>query len=632
MKDKFLFFIRFILIFSFLFISASPVEYYKNGVTALKNKDYLKAIEFFLNAISENPNYYDAIFHLGLSYFYIKNYNLSLEYFLKAEKLISTDHQLLYYIALTYSYLGNYEKSFSYINRIKKIKPTFLQVYYLEADIYFKQGYLPQVLNIYNNILKDYPNDWKTYLLLYKFYYTTGSKNVAVNYLQKAINLAPYEEEIYEELISFFWNKGDFQNAYFYLQTLYKLNPENEIAYEYEGKLAKYSGNIQRSIEIYEYLIKRDPQNLDYIWPLIDLYLNNKMFDKALTIIQQSLNYYKGDELLSHVLREILIDNRDLDINLRKDLAKDMFKWGQFFYRSGYVNQGEFFIRLATLLEPSNVDYRNFYLNIIKTKNLIFEQLEQYILIEAYGIKTYQKNKEVLQKYINNMLESKYNLSPDNEIFKRTKINLGVFLYIPDEINYNEFQLNYLQKYIYEILNIYSKNFNIIFIDKKFNTLESIAKYSINNKIELALVFDVYNLIDDVDMNFKVINTSNLQNMFSKRIYYKSEYALLDNIYYFFTLINDLIPLRAEIIKVEGNEGIINIGYENGIKKGDKIIILDNKELKLKDKEFDFIYNEKNIQANGEVIEVSQKASRIKFEKTGIYSKILNGYFVILKK
>ncbi|MCX8057844.1 MAG: tetratricopeptide repeat protein [Spirochaetes bacterium] len=618
--------------FIYNFLIASPLESFNKGLLAYNEKNYMKAIEFFLNSISENPNYYDAIFYLGLSYYNLKNFNLSLEYFLKAEKLVSTDHLLLYYIALTYSNTGNFEKAFSYINKIKKLKPTFLDVYYLEADIYYKQGYLPQALNIYNNILKDYPNDWKTYLLLYKFYYNTGSKNFAVNFLQKAINLAPYEEEIYEELINFFWEKADYQNAYFYLQTLYKINPENEIAMEYEGKLAKFNGNLQRSIEIFEYLIKKDPQNLDYIWPLIDLYINNKLFDKAIDVIQQSLNVYKGDELLSNVLREILIDNRELNINLRKEISKDVFKWGQYFYRSGYVNQGEFFIKVATLLEPSNLDYRNFYLNILKTKNLIFEQLEQYILLEAFGIQTFQKNKEILQKYIKNMIESKYNLSPDSEVFTKTKINLGIFLYIKDDIKYDEFQLTYLQKYIYDIIKLYAKNFNIIFVNGKFNSLESLSKYALQNKIELGMIFEVYNLIEDVDINFKIINTSNLQTMFSKRIYYKSEFALLDNIYYFYTLINELIPLRAEIIKVEGNEAIINVGYENGIKKGDKVIILNNKELKLKDKEFSFLYDNNNIQANGEIIEVSQKASRIKFEKTGIYSKILNGYFVVIKK
>jgi len=96
--------------------------------------------------------------------------------------------------------------------------------------------------------------------------------------------------------------------------------------------------------------------------------------------------------------------------------------------------------------------------------------------------------------------------------------------------------------------------------------------------------------VNDIDIKLSVYNSANLQKMFEKRIYYKSEFALLDTIYYFFELINPLIPLRAEIIKVEGNEAIVNIGYENGVKVNDEIIILDSKNLKLKDKEFDFIF------------------------------------------
>jgi|GEM_PF-1440532 hypothetical protein len=622
----------FIFIYFFIFISASPIEYYNNGVKAFNEKDYIKAIEYFLKALELNKNYYNAIFYLGLSYFNLKNYNLSLDYFLKAEELVSTDYLLIYHIALNYRYLNNFEKAFQYINKVKKLKPTYLESYYLEAEIYLKQGYLPQALNIYQNILKDYPNDWKTYLLLYKYYYSLGSKDTAINYLQKSINLSPYQEEIYEELIYFFWERGDFQNANFYLQTLYKLNPNNEIAMYFEGKLTKYNGNIERSEEIYETLIKMDPQNLNYIWPLIDIYISKKEYDKAIMLIQQSLKYFKGDELLSSILREILIQNRELNISLRSEVAKDIFKWGQFFYKNGYVNQGEYFVKLATLLEPSNIDYRAFYLNILKTKNLIFEQMEQYILIEAYGNDSFKKNKEILEKYIKNTLESKYNLLANKEIFNSTKINLGIFLYIEDDLNYDEFQLKYLQKFIYDVLSLYAKNFNVILVDKKFNTLESISKYSTKNNIDLFLVYNAYNIVNDIDIKLSVYNSANLQKMFEKRIYYKSEFALLDTIYYFFELINPLIPLRAEIIKVEGNEAIVNIGYENGVKVNDEIIILDSKNLKLKDKEFDLFFKDNEIQANGKVIEVSQKVCRIKFEKISIYSKIINGYYVILKK
>ncbi len=108
------------------------------GLAAYYRNDLAKAVEYFTEAIRNNPehgqshvNLGNAFFQMGSWYRARRQYNKALEYIPKAQ-LAKTAYQrayMYYMIALSYHETGNYEQETTALNQALSLDPTYFAAY-----------------------------------------------------------------------------------------------------------------------------------------------------------------------------------------------------------------------------------------------------------------------------------------------------------------------------------------------------------------------------------------------------------------------------------------------------------------------------------------------------------------------
>ena len=104
-----------------LFIFGCSPKYTNLGWEYFYNQDFNKSIEFFNTGLENDPQNYDAIKGIGLSYLMLNNYESANTYIQKAISMNSTDPENIFSLALYNSLTNNPETSISYFNQFLAI-------------------------------------------------------------------------------------------------------------------------------------------------------------------------------------------------------------------------------------------------------------------------------------------------------------------------------------------------------------------------------------------------------------------------------------------------------------------------------------------------------------------------------
>jgi Tfp pilus assembly protein PilF len=104
--------------------------FYNLGYCYLKSNYYLQAIEYFKEALLLDNKYISAHVNLGITYKKVSNYQKALHHLLIAYKNQSNDLDVLYNLANTYSSLEEYDNALALYNTILQKDATFYKAYY----------------------------------------------------------------------------------------------------------------------------------------------------------------------------------------------------------------------------------------------------------------------------------------------------------------------------------------------------------------------------------------------------------------------------------------------------------------------------------------------------------------------
>lgn len=285
-----------ILLLSFLLIGCGSIKnasyYYKEGIKAFENEDYVKANDMFFKAVDKNPEkaeYYiaygmsliktdeikkaiqqfdkaildkenkivlennkKAYRGKGIAYYQINQYGKAIKAFdeaLKIRELADWNQDILSYKADAENQSGKYDLAVqSYTELIKQGKK--------DADIYIKRGRMHQRLGNNKEALSDYDkaislnkNKYEYYIEKYGLYKSLGDNDGGSKTLTEALSIKPKtkEDQFYIGMIHFYQEdyataKEEF-NALIsqnYMDAYYFLGQINELEADYPSALNNY--------------------------------------------------------------------------------------------------------------------------------------------------------------------------------------------------------------------------------------------------------------------------------------------------------------------------------------------------------------------------------------------------------
>lgn len=163
------------------------------------------------------------------------------------------------------------------------------------ADLLYDKGFVSQSLIYYNLATKLSPDNAKAQSGLALCLSDEGMKENAISQITDFIERNLNNTEALKEVISFFIMVEERGKAALYLDRFRKLSTSDPEVKKFDGMIAEYDDRIQEAIALYGSSFKGNPSDLSTIRYLGNLYVKQKMWDKAIKHYRRALDFHPNE-------------------------------------------------------------------------------------------------------------------------------------------------------------------------------------------------------------------------------------------------------------------------------------------------------------------------------------------------
>ncbi|MBE6486912.1 MAG: tetratricopeptide repeat protein [Methanosphaera stadtmanae] len=578
----------------------------------LTKYDYDKVIELCDKILAiDNTSYFGLRFK-GISYYQTGKYKVALEYYEKLYEL-SHDNDLINSMVFLNEKIGNYDEALKLYEKFPKIDYTFNKIKRLLTKMKNFQLIIDEYNNKINelNVLEKTPGNTKRKIVLLEekgvFQYRNGEYNSAYESIKEAsvlYNAIDYKNSYHhEKLIEWYDMVSEYlekyQNPEDFFNELFNLEANSELWYakinyrfsQYEDSLVfcdllleLYSDNIDLlrvcalkskqidddySLNCWNMILEIDPENVEAIREILDIYSYQFSKDKSLNLINQKLYI---DEIKMELLERKI---RLLESMTLFDEAITVYDE----YLSieneddGYVNQLSIYDKMRCMEQKS--------LELYLDNNLV---VSYNVLKEVYNI--YEKTRDSdNHSNMNSYMDDWYNI-----ILKKSidKSNDDQYIFFKEfyEVNNKTLEL-WIEKIKFLI---HWKHFGNpitycnILLNKNENNVQLLdtKAYVYYRTGRLNKALDIYNKVLKLDVENDEAKNYKFNILVQKHRYMKS-YRLLKSMNVDYSIVNhNLLTLANALLKYRKYEEALYV-YEcifsliGRIDTIDKIKFLQNK-------------------------------------------------------
>jgi len=175
----------------------SATDWFQKGYKAQIDKEYDKAISFYLRYIELDPDYAIAYYNLGNAYYDQGNHTKAIESYKKAIELNPDDAQAYYNLGYAYREQGNNAKAIESYKKAIELDPDYAKPYYNLGLAYYNQGNLTKAIELWEKAIELDPDYTKPYYNLGYAYREQGNNAKAIESYKKAIELNPDDVSAY---------------------------------------------------------------------------------------------------------------------------------------------------------------------------------------------------------------------------------------------------------------------------------------------------------------------------------------------------------------------------------------------------------------------------------------------------
>ncbi len=214
-------------------------ELFDKALKAMQEGDYRKSIITLKYVIHLNPQFRDAYYQLGMSYYSIGSVQDALSSFRIYIKYNPDDLPTRVKLA-EMSYIGgDYEYFFENVNVIKRIDPENIRMIELLGNYYFKKDDIPSTIYYYTKLIRRDKTNYEARLKLVNIYFKKNKLSLAKKLLEECKALAPANNiTLHQISYEIYKREGNFPKILEELKILMELKPQKEKV-EIMGKLAK---------------------------------------------------------------------------------------------------------------------------------------------------------------------------------------------------------------------------------------------------------------------------------------------------------------------------------------------------------------------------------------------------------
>lgn len=276
-------------------------DYYSKGYDYKWNKkDPDKAIEYYLKAVSIDPNHENALFELGYVYNEKGEYRKAIDYYSKVVALNPGAKDAFNNIGLAYSRLNDHQNAEKWYKKSLDIDPNYTLALNGIGLVAWKAKKYKEAEGWYKKAIQSDPKYHMAYYNMGILYEDMKQYEESKNYYKKTIEINPgYVNAMINLGIILETKDKNFSDAEHWYKKASEVNPDNHLVYYNMGFLysnkefGKY--DIDKAIGYYQKVVSLKPDHdLAYFY-MGNLYTDKKDYPEAINAFEKAIQLYGKD-------------------------------------------------------------------------------------------------------------------------------------------------------------------------------------------------------------------------------------------------------------------------------------------------------------------------------------------------
>lgn len=612
--------ILFLFLLTTLLSAQDARFFYQKGRDRFEQQDYYGAIESFQEALEQNPHYLDALLELSRSYFQIEEYQEAQRFIEEAQKYGQNDLNLTNMegrILVGRNELDQAEERF---RQVILREPNNLDANLGLAEVLLLKGHTQEGAVAFRRSLILSPESKRALLSTMLLYDYRGDFELAEIYLELALQYHGGDPQVYLQAAFHYLKAGNLEKALFYGENAVQMNPDlagpdyllATIYYE-RREYDKASTALQREL-------KRDPKNLQAMFLLARTLEQQNEYSQSLILYERILREDSLDEL-SRLHWESLIRSLGEDGQVLRSRA------AEYHYQRGLSREDEFNFSGAFLeyrrsrwLDPYYYRSWEAYSRILAGQGYPEKSLDTLRAMKAAGYDDshFQEQLMMLEHSHEASLSDRWDLNQFN--LEPNDYSISLFYYKNPKMYHYSAEEELAEYFRYHMMKTDYLDFSLepAAVDG-FSQAYSRARA---DGSDYFLVLE----ISEQERSFLMKVTLYLTRT-GREIHHLSLLRMGNNriqtaVSELSDIVSSLFIPRGYLVRLKGNQGMLNLGRLQGVKEGDVYQVLRRNQLVLLSEEPWLEFDHADLLGFLTITQVDEAISLGNWENNGPFTRV----------
>lgn len=570
-------------VFAFLLITANlagqtALEYNSLGEKKLGENDVYSALEYFSRSIELNPGYHQSLSGIARAYFRLGEYEAALFYIGLAENLAKNNLDYINLEGRIRIGLSDLTGAGDLFRRVMAREPYNLSARLGMAEIDLIENRFTEAETKYLDTLSISPESKRTLLSLLLLYDSTGNYRKGDDILAPLEQLYPFDSDVMYIAAQHYHRKGDLAGAEEKALALLGADSGSRDVRPLLARIYLEKDEPEKSVGFLEEQLKSDRTDLQLRYLLAVSYSRIGRITESLHNFEYILKNAPYDEI-SRLAAENLAMENDIRTSL-EDYAKYHFVKGREFEKQYLYDKALAEYRRGLKINPESVEGRLLYGGIFDKQGYPSKYLDILNLLawNGYDDPVFLDNKQQIEHHKKKTLADNWGVEQFN--LPRKPFLFDVYVKKPDiQTAHSLSELtvaDYLQ-YIMEKYGWYESNgpSGLISVDSDAYR----KSHSTGSDYYFIVSFFETERFFSIDVSLHLSRTGIMLDRFS--LLRAGNEKVAESMRLTARHFDELLPVRGSIVDLKGGMALINLGILDGIKSGDRFIIVRNGQSKL---------------------------------------------------
>lgn len=598
----------------------SPTTLYSQGRQAQQAGDNFKAIELYKSALQMNRSYVQPMIGLAETYFALGDFQESLNFAQAAQQYDQSNMSILDLEGRAHIGLGDFAGAKKLFDQVLAIEPNNMEAQFGLAEIKVATGEPLAAAADFESALSISPENRRALLSLILLYDSLGNTAKANQYTLLALQAHPNDALTHFIAAKHYLSTGDLPDAQAQVETALQLDPKSVDETLLLSEIYERTGQYAKVVPLIQSMLKSNAS--DYLlWYSLGL-----AYDK-LGRVTDSINSFAraftlrpDDEISRIALESVLISQVALKDPLRAKYADYHFALGEALQKRYFIDQAIREYRRGLKIDPYSMRGRLDYANASELLGFGAEYLAQLEFLNQIG-KSDTSISDSISAEKSALADSVSNTwGVDQFTLQREPYTISIF-YTDQGSMIHYLAEGYLASYLRDEFQS-TENISISGQPTAVDSFSQAFQDAYNAGTDYFVIFN----FDESQRYFKVSGeiyaSSTGTKVGSEQFYRTGNDRVTNALDSVVTSIDSLLPLRGKLINRNFDTGLIDLGYEDGLKKGDKLLIVKNGDLTLAKDRFGFDYPQSAVIGDFAVTKTDALVSEGTVTKNGFFDLI----------